>query len=68
MVMDMHPRKYAVLLKRLRYSMPKVSVVLPSYNGENYISSSIESVCNQSLKDFELIIVEIGRASCRERV
>lgn len=36
--------------------MPKISVVLPVYNGEKYIRASIQSVLDQSLKDFELLI------------
>ena len=31
---------------------------MPSYNHEKYISESIESVLNQSFKDFELIILD----------
>ena len=38
--------------------MPKVSVVLPTYNGEKYIAKAIESVLKQSYTDFELIIVD----------
>lgn len=34
-----------------------ISIVLPSYNGEKYIRQSIESVINQTYKDWELIIV-----------
>ena len=37
--------------------MPKISVVLPVYNGMEYIQESIESVLNQTLIDWELIIV-----------
>lgn len=36
---------------------PKISVILPSYNGEKYISQSIQSVIDQSEQDWELIIV-----------
>ncbi len=36
---------------------PKVSVILPSYNGEKYIKESIQSVIDQSFQDWELIIV-----------
>lgn len=36
---------------------PLVSVVLAVYNGEVYLKDTIESVLNQSFKDFEFIIV-----------
>lgn len=38
--------------------MPKVSIVLPTYNGEKYIQESVESIINQSFTDWELIIVD----------
>lgn len=38
-------------------TMPKVSVVLPLYNGVKYISESIESVRNQTYSDWEMIVV-----------
>ncbi len=34
-----------------------VSIVLPTYNGEKFIRESIESILNQTYKNFELIIV-----------
>lgn len=36
--------------------MPKVSVILTSYNHEKYIREAIDSVLGQTLTDFELII------------
>lgn len=42
--------------KRLR--MPKISVVLPVYNGAVFLKESIDSILAQSYQDFELIIVD----------
>jgi teichuronic acid biosynthesis glycosyltransferase TuaG len=38
--------------------MPLVSVVMPSYNHEKFISEAIESVLGQDFDDLELIIVD----------
>ena len=35
-----------------------VSIVLPIYNGEKYMRQSIESVINQTYKNWELIIID----------
>ena len=37
---------------------PLVSIVTPVYNGEKFIKYTIESVINQTFKDFEMIIVD----------
>ena len=37
--------------------MKKVSIVMPVYNGEEYIKESIQSIIDQSYTDWELIIV-----------
>ena len=36
----------------------KVSIIIPVYNVEKYISQCLESAINQSLKDIEIIIVD----------
>lgn len=38
--------------------MPKVSVILPVYNCDQYIFETIQSVLNQTFTDFELLIVD----------
>jgi len=38
--------------------MPKVSVIIPTYNGAHLIARAIQSVFSQIYKDFELIIWE----------
>lgn len=38
----------------------KVSVIMPVYNAEKYLAKSIDSILNQTLKEFELILVNDG--------
>ena len=38
----------------------KVSVILPVYNEEEYISATIDSITNQDFTDFEVIIIDDG--------
>ncbi len=40
--------------------MPKVTVIIPSYNCEAYIAETIDSILNQTFKDIELIVVDDG--------
>ena len=37
-----------------------ISVIIPVYNVEAYIRKSLESVCRQSYKDLEIIIIDDG--------
>ena len=39
-------------------SNPKISVLMPAYNAEKYIAEAIESILNQTFKDFEFIIID----------
>lgn len=38
--------------------MPEISVLMSVYNGEEYIKETIESILNQSFRDFEFIIID----------
>lgn len=40
--------------------MPKVSVYMPTYNYGRYIEQAVESVIKQTMKDWELIIIDDG--------
>lgn len=48
--------------------MPKISVILPVYNVEQYIAKSIHSVLNQTHTDFELIVVIDGSKDNSEAI
>lgn len=39
---------------------PLVSVLMPVYNAERYAAQAIEGILNQSLNDFEFLIVDDG--------
>ena len=41
-------------------SNPAVSVVIPVYNGENYLRLALESVLRQTFQDFEIIVIDDG--------
>ncbi|MBR6643462.1 MAG: glycosyltransferase family 2 protein [Lachnospiraceae bacterium] len=41
-------------------AVPVISVLMPAYNVEKYIAMSIASVLNQTMSDFELIIINDG--------
>ncbi|MDO4924985.1 MAG: glycosyltransferase family 2 protein [Turicibacter sp.] len=40
--------------------MPAISIIVPVYNTEKYLKRCIESILNQTFKDFELILVNDG--------
>jgi glycosyltransferase involved in cell wall biosynthesis len=47
---------------------PRVCVGIPVYNGENYLSESIESILRQTFTDFELIISDNGSTDMTEEI
>lgn len=40
--------------------MPFLSVIVPIYNAENYLEECLDSIINQTYKEFELILVNDG--------
>ena len=40
--------------------MPKYSIIIPVYNVEKYIKKCLDSVFNQSYKDYEVIVINDG--------
>lgn len=47
---------------------PRLSIGLPVYNGENYLSQSIEALLGQSYTDFELIISDNASTDDTEEI
>ncbi len=47
---------------------PKVSVIIPLFNHENYIGETVHSVLGQTFEDFELIIINDGSTDRSEEV
>ena len=39
---------------------PKITVLMPVYNGETYLAEAIESILNQTFADFEFLIIDDG--------
>jgi glycosyltransferase involved in cell wall biosynthesis len=39
---------------------PKISVLMPVFNGEKFIDAAIKSILNQSFTDFEFLIIDDG--------
>ena len=41
-----------------RMNKPQISVLMPVYNGEKFLREAIESILNQTYKDFEIIVLD----------
>ncbi len=41
-------------------SAPAVSVLMPAYNTERYVTEAVRSILDQSFTDFEFLIVDDG--------
>lgn len=48
--------------------MPKVSVVVPIYNVQNYLEKNIDSLVNQTLQDIEIILVNDGSTDDSKKI
>ena len=48
--------------------MPKVSIIVPVYNVEEYLEKCLDSLVNQTLKDIEIIIVNDGSPDNSQKI
>ncbi len=48
--------------------MPQFSVIIPLYNKENFIEKTLQSVLQQSVTDFEIIIINDGSTDSSETI
>jgi glycosyltransferase involved in cell wall biosynthesis len=40
--------------------MTEISVIIPAYNQAVYVAQAVQSVCDQTFTDWELIVVDDG--------
>ena len=40
--------------------MKKVSVIIPVYNAEKYIVDCLDSICQQTYEDLEILVIDDG--------
>lgn len=48
--------------------MPRISVIIPVYNGEEFIEEALDSVFVQTFRDFEVVVVNDGSTDGTETI
>lgn len=48
--------------------MPKVSVIIPTYNCAHYLTNTLQSVLQQDFTDYEIIVIDDGSTDNTKRV
>ena len=44
----------------IKANTPQITVLMPVYNGEKYLRQAVDSILNQTFKDFEFLIINDG--------
>jgi len=56
-------------IKRMASSTPpRISVIMPVYNAEKFLSESIDSILRQTFSDFEFIIINDGSTDSSQKI
>jgi len=58
----------SALQKANNKKIPRISVIIPSYNRANTIGRAIQSALSQSYQDFEIIVIDDGSTDHTEEV
>lgn len=59
--------RWGILTRRLK-EKPKISVIIPAYNIEQYLERCLESVSNQTYKNLQVIIIDDGSTDGTGRI
>ena len=60
---------YIFIILYFSYIFPvKISVIIPVYNAEKYLSKCLESIINQTFKDIEIICINDGSYDKSEKI
>lgn len=63
-----YPVAYNIAKSIFEKQNPKVSIIMPCYNSDSFIKLAIESVLNQTYRNFELLIVNDGSSDNTEKI
>ncbi len=49
-------------------TIPRITVLMPVYNGEGFLRAALESILNQTFSDFELLVIDDGSTDASHEI